>query len=101
MLAARRSGQDVEYFDILTRAGARAARYACCGNRLIWTHVDRRRTDRAAYFSFHRHHRFVTGRKDIEFSWIFWLFASFIVAAARLTFMSSGPCGTPITAMRP
>jgi len=48
---------------------------------LIWTHVIADALIAAAYFSIPLAIiRFVTKRRDIAFSWIFWLFALFIVA---------------------
>ncbi len=48
---------------------------------LIWTHVIADALIAAAYFSIPLAIiRFVTHRRDIAFSWVFWLFALFIVA---------------------
>jgi signal transduction histidine kinase len=48
---------------------------------LVWTHITADALIAAAYFSIPiAIIRFVTRRKDIAFSWIFWLFALFIVA---------------------
>lgn len=48
---------------------------------LVWTHVLADSLIAAAYFSIPiAIVRFVRGRKDLEFSWIFWLFALFILA---------------------
>ena len=44
--------------------------------------------------------RFVTQRRDMEFSWIFWLFAIFIIACGGTHLMSIWICGTAITAWR-
>jgi hypothetical protein len=48
---------------------------------LLWTHVLADALIAAAYFSIPvAIVRFVTKRQDIAFSWIFWLFALFIIA---------------------
>jgi len=48
---------------------------------LIWTHVVADALIAAAYFSIPLAIvRFVTKRRDVAFSWVFWLFALFIVA---------------------
>jgi signal transduction histidine kinase len=73
----------LEYFDILARARDLAPHGYCLlwQPELVWTHVVADALIAAAYFSIPiAILRFVTGRKDIEFSWIFWLFALFIVA---------------------
>jgi signal transduction histidine kinase len=55
---------------------------------LVWTHVIADALIAAAYFSIPiAIVRFVMGRKDIEFSWIFWLFALFIVACGTTHLM--------------
>lgn len=72
-----------DYFDILTRARDLAPHGYCLlwQPELVWTHVVADALIAAAYFSIPiAIVRFVTGRKDIQFSWIFWLFALFIVA---------------------
>jgi len=49
--------------------------------QLVWTHVIADALIAAAYFSIPLAIvRFVTRRRDIAFSWVFWLFALFIVA---------------------
>jgi hypothetical protein len=71
------------------------------GAELVWTHVVADALIAAAYFSIPiAIIRFVTGRKDIEFSWIFWLFALFIVACGTTHSSRSGRCITRITASR-
>jgi signal transduction histidine kinase/CheY-like chemotaxis protein len=73
----------LEYLDILARARDLAPHGYCLlwQPELIWTHVIADALIAAAYFSIPiAIIRFVTGRKDVEFSWIFWLFALFIVA---------------------
>jgi len=48
---------------------------------LVWTHVFADALIAGAYFSIPLAIvRFVRGRQDLEFSWIFWLFALFILA---------------------
>jgi signal transduction histidine kinase/CheY-like chemotaxis protein len=79
------------YFDILTRARDLAPHGYCLlwQPELIWTHVIGDALIAAAYFSIPiAIVRFVTGRKDIEFSWIFWLFALFIVACGTTHLMA-------------
>jgi signal transduction histidine kinase/ActR/RegA family two-component response regulator len=79
------------YFDILTRARELAPHGYCLlwQPELIWTHVIGDALIAAAYFSIPiAIVRFVTGRKDIEFSWIFWLFALFIVACGTTHLMA-------------
>jgi signal transduction histidine kinase/ActR/RegA family two-component response regulator len=57
--------------------------------RLVWTHVLADALIAAAYFSIPvAILRFVTGRKDVAFSWIFWLFALFIVACGTTHLMA-------------
>jgi signal transduction histidine kinase/CheY-like chemotaxis protein len=56
---------------------------------LIWTHVVADALIAAAYFSIPiAIVRFVRGRKDVEFSWIFWLFALFILACGTTHLMA-------------
>ncbi|HEX8535506.1 MAG TPA: response regulator [Allosphingosinicella sp.] len=63
---------------------------------LVWTHVVADALIAAAYFSIPiAIIRFVTGRKDVEFSWIFWLFALFIVACGTTHLMSIWTLWTP------
>jgi signal transduction histidine kinase/CheY-like chemotaxis protein len=79
------------YFDILGRARDLAPHGYCLlwQPELIWTHVVADALIAAAYFSIPiAIVRFVTGRKDIEFSWIFWLFALFIIACGTTHLMS-------------
>jgi signal transduction histidine kinase/CheY-like chemotaxis protein len=79
------------YFDIITRARDLAPHGYCLlwQPELIWTHVVADALIAAAYFSIPiAIVRFVTGRKDVEFSWIFWLFALFIVACGTTHLMS-------------
>jgi signal transduction histidine kinase/CheY-like chemotaxis protein len=79
------------YFDILTRARELAPHGYCLlwQPELIWTHVLADSLIAAAYFSIPLAIvRFVTRRKDVEFSWIFWLFALFIVACGTTHLMS-------------
>ncbi len=81
----------LEYFDILGRARDLAPHGYCLlwQPELIWTHVIADALIAAAYFSIPiAIVRFVTGRKDIEFSWIFWLFALFIVACGTTHLMA-------------
>jgi len=79
------------YFDFITRARDLAPHGYCLlwQPELIWTHVIADALIAGAYFSIPiAIIRFVTGRKDIEFSWIFWLFALFIVACGTTHLMS-------------
>ncbi|HEX8402521.1 MAG TPA: response regulator [Allosphingosinicella sp.] len=79
------------YFDILTKARDLAPHGYCLlwQPELIWTHVIADALIAAAYFSIPiAIVRFVTHRKDIEFSWIFWLFALFIVACGTTHLMA-------------
>jgi signal transduction histidine kinase len=79
------------YFDILTRASELAPHGYCLlwQPELIWTHVIADALIAAAYFSIPiAILRFVTGRPDIEFSWIFWLFALFIIACGTTHLMA-------------
>jgi signal transduction histidine kinase/CheY-like chemotaxis protein len=79
------------YFDILTRARELAPHGYCLlwQPELIWTHVIGDALIAAAYFSIPiAIVRFVTNRKDIEFSWIFWLFALFIIACGTTHLMA-------------
>ena len=79
------------YFDILSRARDLAPHGYCLmwQPELIWTHVVADALIAAAYFSIPiAIIRFVTGRKDVEFSWIFWLFALFIVACGTTHLVS-------------
>ncbi len=56
---------------------------------LVWTHIIADALIAAAYFSIPiAIIRFVTHRKDVEFSWIFWLFALFIVACGTTHLMA-------------
>jgi signal transduction histidine kinase/ActR/RegA family two-component response regulator len=80
-----------DYFDILTRARDLAPHGYCLlwQPELIWTHVIGDALIAAAYFSIPiAIVRFVTHRSDIEFSWIFWLFALFIVACGTTHLMA-------------
>jgi signal transduction histidine kinase/ActR/RegA family two-component response regulator len=80
-----------EYFSILSRARELAPHGYCLlwQPELVWTHVLADGLIAAAYFSIPiAIIRFVTGRKDIAFSWIFWLFALFIVACGTTHLMS-------------
>jgi signal transduction histidine kinase len=81
----------LEYFDILSRARDLAPHGYCLlwQPELIWTHVIADGLIAAAYFSIPiAIVRFVTVRRDIEFSWIFWLFALFIVACGTTHLMA-------------
>ncbi|MFN3944797.1 MAG: ATP-binding protein [Allosphingosinicella sp.] len=80
-----------EYFSILSRARELAPHGYCLlwQPELVWTHVIADALIAAAYFSIPiAIVRFVTGRKDVAFSWIFWLFALFIVACGTTHLMS-------------
>jgi signal transduction histidine kinase/CheY-like chemotaxis protein len=56
---------------------------------LLWTHVLADALIAAAYFSIPvAIVRFVTKRQDIAFSWIFWLFALFIIACGTTHLMN-------------
>jgi signal transduction histidine kinase len=69
--------------DLFTRARDLAPHGYCLtwDPALVWTHVFADAAIAAAYFSIPvAIVRFVRGRRDLEFSWIFWLFALFIVA---------------------
>jgi signal transduction histidine kinase len=56
---------------------------------LVWTHVVADALIAAAYFSIPiAIVRFVRARQDVEFSWIFWLFALFILACGTTHLMS-------------
>jgi signal transduction histidine kinase len=56
---------------------------------LIWTHIVADALIAAAYFSIPLAIvRFVTRRKDVAFSWVFWLFALFIVACGTTHLVS-------------
>jgi signal transduction histidine kinase/CheY-like chemotaxis protein len=81
----------LEYFSILSRARDLAPHGYCLmwQPELVWTHVLADGLIAAAYFSIPiAIVRFVIGRKDIAFSWIFWLFALFIVACGTTHLMS-------------
>jgi signal transduction histidine kinase len=80
-----------DIFEIFTRARDMAPHGYCLlwYPELVWTHVLADALIAAAYFSIPiAIVRFVTRRKDIEFSWIFWLFALFIVACGTTHLMS-------------
>jgi len=80
-----------DYLDILTRARELAPHGYCLlwQPELIWTHVVADALIAAAYFSIPiAIVRFVRGRKDVEFSWIFWLFALFILACGTTHLMA-------------
>jgi signal transduction histidine kinase/CheY-like chemotaxis protein len=80
-----------DYFDVLRRANELAPHGYCLlwQPELIWTHVLGDALIAAAYFSIPiAIVRFVTNRTDIEFSWIFWLFALFIVACGTTHLMA-------------
>jgi signal transduction histidine kinase/CheY-like chemotaxis protein len=79
------------YLDILTRARELAPHGYCLlwQPELIWTHVVADVLIAAAYFSIPvAIVRFVRGRNDVAFSWIFWLFALFILACGTTHLMS-------------
>ena len=81
----------LDYLNMFARARDLAPHGYCLlwQPELIWTHVVADALIAAAYFSIPiAIVRFVTGRKDIEFSWIFWLFALFIVACGTTHLMS-------------
>ncbi|HLL59638.1 MAG TPA: ATP-binding protein, partial [Allosphingosinicella sp.] len=80
-----------DYLDVLTRARELAPHGYCLlwQPELIWTHVVADALIAAAYFSIPiAIVRFVRGRKDVEFSWIFWLFALFILACGTTHLMA-------------
>jgi signal transduction histidine kinase/ActR/RegA family two-component response regulator len=80
-----------DYLDVLTRARELAPHGYCLlwQPELIWTHVIADALIAAAYFSIPiAIVRFVKGRKDVEFSWIFWLFALFILACGTTHLMA-------------
>jgi signal transduction histidine kinase/CheY-like chemotaxis protein len=81
----------LDYLNMFARARDLAPHGYCLlwQPELIWTHVVADALIAAAYFSIPiAIVRFVTGRKDVEFSWIFWLFALFIVACGTTHLMS-------------
>ena len=67
----------LEFIDVRHRT-----EYACCGNReLIWLHVASDVVIAAAYFSIPvALSIFVSKRRDVDFGWVFWAFALFIMA---------------------
>jgi signal transduction histidine kinase/ActR/RegA family two-component response regulator len=73
-------------------AGRRLAPHGYCllwDPRLVWTHVISDGLIAAAYFSIPvALVSFVRRRKDVEFSWILWLFALFIVACGTTHLLS-------------
>jgi signal transduction histidine kinase/CheY-like chemotaxis protein len=80
----------LDFFDFLWDGRALAPHGYCLmwDPRLVWTHVVADALIAAAYFSIPiAIVRFVTNRKDIQFSWIFWLFALFIVACGTTHLM--------------
>jgi signal transduction histidine kinase/CheY-like chemotaxis protein len=80
-----------DYFDVLRRANEFAPHGYCLlwQPELIWTHVIGDALIAAAYFSIPiAIVRFVTHRTDIAFSWIFWLFALFIIACGTTHLMA-------------
>ncbi|HZG08502.1 MAG TPA: ATP-binding protein [Allosphingosinicella sp.] len=81
----------LDFFDFLWDGRALAPHGYCLmwDPRLVWTHVIADVLIAGAYFSIPLAIvRFVTGRKDIQFSWIFWLFALFIVACGTTHLIS-------------
>jgi signal transduction histidine kinase len=79
-----------DFFAFFRRASELAPHGYCLlwDPQLVWTHVIADALIAAAYFSIPiAIVRFVTGRKDVEFSWIFWLFALFIVACGTTHLM--------------
>ena len=81
----------LEYLRILLGSGTLAPHGYCLlwQPELIWTHVVADALIAAAYFSIPiAIVRFVRGRKDVEFSWIFWLFALFILACGTTHLMA-------------
>jgi signal transduction histidine kinase len=81
----------LDYLNMFARARDLAPHGYCLlwQPELIWTHVVADALIAAAYFSIPiAIVRFVTRRKDVEFSWIFWLFALFIVACGTTHLMS-------------
>jgi signal transduction histidine kinase len=81
----------LDYLNMFRRASDLAPHGYCLlwQPELIWTHVVADTLIAAAYFSIPvAIVRFVTGRKDVAFSWIFWLFALFIVACGTTHLMS-------------
>jgi len=74
----------MEFLSAFIEAGRKFAPHGYCllwQPELIWTHVVADALIAAAYFSIplaliH----FIRRRRDLEFSWVFWLFATFIVA---------------------
>lgn len=77
--------------DLISRARDLAPHGYCLfwDPALVWTHVLADALIAAAYFSIPvALLRFVRKRADIEFSWIFWLFALFIMACGATHLMS-------------
>jgi signal transduction histidine kinase/CheY-like chemotaxis protein len=74
----------MDFLSAFIEAGRRFAPHGYCllwQPELVWTHVIADALIAASYFSIplaliH----FIRRRRDLEFSWIFWLFATFIVA---------------------
>jgi signal transduction histidine kinase len=80
-----------EFFDLFSRARDLAPHGYCLlwDPALVWTHVIADALIAAAYFSIPiAIVRFVRGRGDMEFSWIFWLFALFILACGTTHLMA-------------
>ena len=80
-----------EYLQMLLRTGNLAPHGYCLmwQPELVWTHVLADGLIAAAYFSIPiAIVRFVRRRPDIEFSWMFWLFALFITACGTTHLMS-------------
>ncbi|HEX8257560.1 MAG TPA: response regulator [Allosphingosinicella sp.] len=81
----------LEFLDIFSRARDLAPHGYCLlwDPALVWTHVLADALIAAAYFSIPvAIVRFVRGRSDLEFSWIFWLFALFILACGTTHLMA-------------
>jgi signal transduction histidine kinase/ActR/RegA family two-component response regulator len=81
----------LDYLQMLLRADDFAPHGYCLlwQPELIWTHVVADSLIAAAYFSIPiAIIRFVRRRGDIEFSWIFWLFALFILACGTTHLMA-------------
>lgn len=80
-----------DLYGFFERAGNLAPHGYCLlwDPQLIWTHVLADALIAGAYFSIPiAIIRFVTRRSDIQFSWIFWLFALFIVACGTTHLMA-------------
>lgn len=76
--------KQLQFFTEFLDAGRRLAPHGYCllwDPALVWTHVISDALIAAAYFSIPvALVTFIRKRRDLEFSWIFWLFAIFIVA---------------------